>query len=430
MLIAGSLTESRWLRLASFTAFYYAQGIPIGLLTIAVPAWLAEHGASLAEIATYQGITGLPWGLKLFAGPFMDRFAFPAMGRRRPWVMAAQLGLTVSMGSLAFVSDPVAQIALLTMLAFATNAFAAVQDVAVDGMAIDVLPFSERGRANALMAFGQVAGFSSFAALSGVLLNAGGLQTAASAGTVIIGAVLLLITLTRERGGERVLPWSVGSAAIRDHAPETTFAGIFSRLLRAFFLPMSLLLVLVEFLVRVRDGIAISLFPVFAVQTLHFSSVEYSSFQGYMGVPVAIMGVLLGPLIDRFGIKRLYLVGMASGAAATLTFAFSSSWWPNTGYVISIWIIQALSSRILFVSFIALAMNVCWSRVAATQFAVYMSLSNLNRSIGAAAFASIAGRIDSQDAFLIIGALLIGAGVALSFFDIDKHQHRLRALDD
>ena len=100
------------------------------------------------------------------------------------------------------------QIALLTAIGFAVNLFAAVQDVAVDGMAIDVLPTSERGRANALMAFGQVAGFSSFAALSGVLLNAGGLPSAALAGTIAIAAVLLLITLTRERNGERALPWT------------------------------------------------------------------------------------------------------------------------------------------------------------------------------------------------------------------------------
>ena len=45
-LIFGYLTETRWLRLASFTAFYFAQGVPIGLLTIALPAWLAEQGSS------------------------------------------------------------------------------------------------------------------------------------------------------------------------------------------------------------------------------------------------------------------------------------------------------------------------------------------------------------------------------------------------
>ena len=172
----ASLTDSRWLRFASFTALYFAQGIPIGLLNIALPAWLAEHGVGGAEIAWYQGIVTLPWGFKLFAGPFMDRFALPAMGRRRPWVMAAQIGLTGALTLLALFSQPTEQLTWIVAVGLLVNCFAAVQDVAVDGMAIDVLPESERGRANALMAFGQVAGFSSFAALSGVLLQRSGLR--------------------------------------------------------------------------------------------------------------------------------------------------------------------------------------------------------------------------------------------------------------
>ena len=429
-MIAAYLAETRWLRLASFTAFYYAQGVPIGLLTIAVPAWLAEHGASLAEIASYQGIVGLPWGFKLFAGPFMDRFAFAPMGRRRPWVIGAQSGLTLSMASLVFVGDPADQVVLLAAIGFMVNLFASVQDVAVDGMAIDVLPATERGRANALMAFGQVAGFSSFAALSGWLLNVRGLPAAAVAGTVTIAAVLLLITLTRERRGERILPWSPGEAARREHVAESTFAGIFANLLRVLFLPMSLVLFFCEFLIRIRDGVAISVVPVFAVQTLGISSVHYSQFQGYMGVPIAIIGVLFGPLIDRFGIKRLYLLAIGISALATLTFALTPASWPNTAYVVTIWVIVALSGQMLFVSFIALSMNICWSRVAATQFAIYMSLSNLSRSIGAAAFSLVAARLDQADAFLLIGALMIAAGVTLSFFDLDSHQRRLRELDE
>jgi len=344
-------------------------------------------------------------------------------------VMSAQLGLTLSMASLALVTEPVGQIALLTAIAFAVNLFAAVQDVAVDGMAIDVLPPSERGRANALMAFGQVAGFSSFAALSGVFLNAGGLPTAAVAGTALVGAVLVLATLTRERRGERMLPWTFGAATNREHASETTFAGIISGLLRALFLPMSVLLLLVELLVRMRDGIAISVFPVFAVQNLHFTGVEYSSFQGYMGVPVALIGVLFGPLIDRFGIKRLYLIALVTGAGAMSFFASTPQWWGNTSYVIAIWSIVALSNQMLFVAFIALAMNICWSRVAATQFAVYMSLSNLSRSIGAAAFATIANRLDATGGFLAMSGLMIGAAVALSFFNVDSHRRHLQELD-
>jgi PAT family beta-lactamase induction signal transducer AmpG len=67
---------------------------------------------------------------------------------------------------------------LLTWVAFAVNVFSSVQDVAVDGMAIDVLPAEERGRANAFMAFGQVAGYSASAALCALALVAFGIKGA------------------------------------------------------------------------------------------------------------------------------------------------------------------------------------------------------------------------------------------------------------
>ena len=73
------LAESRRLRFAGFFTFYFAQGIPIGLLGVALPAWLAAQGVGAADIATLAGITGIPWGVKLIAGPFM---AFP------PWAGA------------------------------------------------------------------------------------------------------------------------------------------------------------------------------------------------------------------------------------------------------------------------------------------------------------------------------------------------------
>ena len=161
------LSESRFLRIGSFTLFYVAQGLPIGLISIALPAWLAEQAVPASQIAYFVAISGLPWGFKLLAGPVMDRFAYLPMGRRRPWVIAAQGGLLLSICLLGLMPDPVENIVLLTWLAFIVNSFAAVQDVAVDGMAIDVLPEEEKGKANAFMAFGQVAGFSGSAAPAG-----------------------------------------------------------------------------------------------------------------------------------------------------------------------------------------------------------------------------------------------------------------------
>jgi PAT family beta-lactamase induction signal transducer AmpG len=425
----GYLTEARWLRLTSFTAFYFAQGVPIGLFAIALPAWLAEHGAGIAEIAAYQGIVNLPWGFKLIAGPFMDRFAFLPMGRRRPWVMGAQLGLTLSIAGLAVIPTVTGHMSWLIAIGFVVNSFAAVQDVAVDGMAIDVLPASERARANALMAFGQVAGYSSFAALSGILLNAGGPSAAAAVAAATVGLVLALVTLTRERRGERLLPWTHGVAAVRDHLPDTTFKGIFAGLLKVLFLPMSLLLLLVELLVRIRDGIAVSVMPVFAVQALGISSVNYDKFQAYIGLPIALAGVAFGPLMDRFGVKRLYLIALIVNGAASLMLAGTPFLWPHTAFVATIAVVLGLCNQMLFIAFIALAMNMCSPRVAATQFAVYMSLSNLSRSAGAAAYSYVAVQLDYAGAFVLVGVLMAAAAIALGFFNLNAHQTRLSVID-
>ena len=429
MTTAGYLTETRWLRLTSFTAFYFAQGIPIGLFTIALPAWLAEHGAGLADVATFQGIVSLPWGFKLIAGPFMDRFAFLPMGRRRPWVMAAQLGLTLSIGALAVIPDAGNHLEWLIAIGFVVNSFAAIQDVAVDGMAIDVLPPSERARANAFMAFGQVAGFSSFASLAGFLLSNGGPPAAALAAAAIVGLILGLITLTRERRGERLLPWTEGGAALREHAAERTFKGIFAGLLKVLFLPMSLLLLSVEFLIRIRDGIAVSVAPVFAVQQLGFTGGDYDNFQGVVGLAAAIAGVALGPMMDRFGVKRLYMIALLISAAASFMLASTSTLWPDTTYVVTIGVVLALCNQMCFVAFIALAMNMCSMRVAATQFAIYMSLSNLLRSVGAAGYSRVAEQLHYAGAFAAIGCLMIAASIALVFFNLETHRTRLRTID-
>lgn len=428
VIASSSLTDTRWLRLTSFTALYFAQGIPIGLFTIALPAWLAEHGMGVAQIATFQGIVSLPWGFKLIAGPFMDRFSFLAMGRRRPWVMGAQAGLAVSLATLAVVPDAISHFSWLIAAGFAANSFAAVQDVGVDGMAIDVLPVEERGRANALMAFGQVAGFSSFAALSGVLLNFGGLSVAALVAAVTVIAILVLVTLSRERPGERLLPWTAGRVAARVDAPAQTFQEVTVGLVKVVFLPMSLLLAFVECVNRMRDGIAVSVVPVFAVQELGFSSVEYSSFQGYTGFAIALIGVLFGPLIDRFGAKRLMMIALGVSALSSFVIGSTPMWWGDTAYIVGVAIVMGLAGQMIFVAYIALAMNLCWPRVAATQFAIYMSLSNLSRSVGAGAYASVADRLDYADAFLMIGTLMVLALVALKYLSMDAHQARLDKL--
>ena len=100
------LGESRYLRYFSFTILYVAQGFPFGLVTVALPAFLLERGASPAAVGAFVGGAMLPWTFKWLAGPMMDRFTFLSMGRRRPWVLLAQLGLVITGLAFAFFQPP------------------------------------------------------------------------------------------------------------------------------------------------------------------------------------------------------------------------------------------------------------------------------------------------------------------------------------
>jgi len=424
------LTDNRYLRIGTFTTFYIAQGLPIGLISIALPAWLAAGDVSATDIANFIAISGLPWGFKLFAGPIMDRFSFLPMGRRRPWVVVAQGGLLLSLVALAFAPDPLQNLWLLTWMAFTVNLFAAVQDVAVDGMAIDVLPVDERGKANAFMAFGQVVGFSASGALSAFALDYAGIFGASLVLAFGVGLIFLWAILVRERSAERILPWTEGEAASRSLALQAENWGeIFRNLLRVAFLPASVLLVTMTLCWRIADGFWITAAPVILVQELGYESTVYANWSSVAGFIVASLGLLIGPLIDRSGAKRFLIIGL-TGMAVTYTAAgVFSQMWASPTVLLLILFGNSIFGQILFISFIAIHMNVCWEKVAATQFAIYMAWSNLARSIGAGVYGQVNEVVTSAQVALIMGGICAVGIMLVLAVNMQRHQASLDQLN-
>ena len=216
MTINWILVESSRMRYAAGSAMYFAQGIPYGLMNIAVPAWLASQGVGAGQIASFLAVIILPWAFKLLSGPLMDRYQFLAMGRRRPWVIGAQLGMTLSFFSLILVDNPPEQVGLLMMLGLFINIFAATQDVAVDGLAVDILEEDERARGSGMMFGGQAIGISAGTALNGWAIAKFGPATAYLSTAMLIGLATLFVVSLRERPGERLFPWSTGETHPRN----------------------------------------------------------------------------------------------------------------------------------------------------------------------------------------------------------------------
>ena len=72
-------------------------------------------------------------------------------------------------------------------------------------------------------------------------------------------------------------------------------------------------------------------------------------------------------------------------------------------------------------------MNICWEKVAATQFAIYMAWSNLARSIGAGVYGEVEPMLATGQEFLIMGLSSLLAALVLCLVNFEKHR---RQLDD
>jgi PAT family beta-lactamase induction signal transducer AmpG len=417
MTINWVLAESSRMRYAAGSSMYFAQGIPYGLMNIAVPAWLASQGVGAGQIASFLAIIILPWAFKLLSGPLMDRYQFLEMGRRRPWVMGAQLGMTLSFFGLVLIENPVEQIGLLMMLGLLINVFAATQDVAVDGMAIDVTPVNEQGRLNGFMVFGKAIGWGTTSAVTGIMLVKYGMGVTAIVAAAVQTIVLLAFMLTMERRGERRLPWSSGEA-MSARRTGTSFASLLKGLNAVLWTRVSLILMAIMIFDGFIGGYGHALMPIAAINLFGFTTPEWSQLVAIMGLAGAGVALVLGPMIDRFGAKRMLVLTISLVAIHAFLLAQTQYLWENTGYVKVMLAAWVLLGPVTMVCMIALAMTICASATSATQFAIYMSLANLGASAGSKTYGMIAERTSYVEAYLLLGAIT-AALIAIIMF----HRH-------
>ena len=413
------LSRSAAIRYASGASLYFAQGIPKGLLSVAMPAWLASQGVSTGAIASYLAVIVLPWAFKLLTGPLMDRFEYRPMGRRRPWVLGAQLGLVVSLLALALIDDPVSQLGLLMTLGVIINAFAATQDVAVDGMAIDLVPEREHGRINAFMSCGKAVGWALTAALSGTLLVKYGLALTGVVAAVGAGIVFIAFLLVREREGERLLPWTNGEAGGERNALPS-FKAVIGDLNAVLWSRVSLVVLLIMFFDGLVTGYGEALMPIAAVKLFSFTTTQWSHLVATMGLLGAFVALALGPMIDRFGAKTMLLTTIAVVCVHAFLLAGTQQLWTSSSYVLFMLSAWVLLLPVTMVCVIALAMSICFTRVSATQFAVYMSTANLGHSMGSKLFGSVAEYTSFAQNYALMGALLVAMVCVVAIFR--KHE--------
>ena len=143
-------------------SLYWAQGLPVGFMTHALPVILRAQGVSLAQIGGF-GLLMLPWSIKIFWAPWVDRFGYSAFGHYRSWIVPTQLLSVVVLISLSFLpiqalNQPEYLLAFFVAL-LSMNLVGATQDIATDGLAVNILKNEQQHWGNTFQVIGSRLGF-------------------------------------------------------------------------------------------------------------------------------------------------------------------------------------------------------------------------------------------------------------------------------
>ncbi|MBD2757508.1 MFS transporter [Spirosoma validum] len=386
-----ALSRSRPLRYGVFFYLYVMQGIPAGFSLTALTNYLTAEGVNPATIGSFTAIVGLPWAFQFVWGPLIDRYQHSAMGRRKPWVVGAQLLAFVASLGVLFVHNPLTQVATLAWFFFGHSVFAAIQDASVDAMAISTIPENERGRVNAFMRAGFLIGTGVGAAVFSQLLRNYGFFNAALTQSLCLLTLTVLTFFIRERPEDRLLPsFNHRETALNRPIPlqrtqqtDPSFQWLFTELFKGLFSKRSLFLFGSVVAAYVSISLFLRAYNYHLIQKLGWADTSVSLLTGTYGMIVATIVALTGGFIaDRIGPRRLLVIVLSLVAVYLLTFSALSSLWirrdvAQVGLVALYFMDPSIS-----IAAMPVLMLLCRKGVEGSQFTTYMAFINLSDIAG------------------------------------------------
>jgi PAT family beta-lactamase induction signal transducer AmpG len=144
------------------------------------------------------------------------------------------------------------------------------------------------------------------------------------------------------------------------------------------------MLILVALSMALSEGLYDPVTTEFFVQHLGWSATEYAQTQGTIGVSAEVCGALTGGfLCDRFGQRRIAVIGITLFMITLLAFSLTASAWDQPWYPHALLIPMYRGFfAMTTVSMFSLYMKVSWTTAAASQFTLYMAMNNLGYWFG------------------------------------------------
>ena len=364
----------------------FSCGLPL-LLTISVlQAWMKEEGVDLTVIGM-MALVGLPYTLKFLWAPLLDRFTLPFLGRRRGWLLIAQISLIFSIAGLG-LTDPGKNPWSVAFVAFLVTFFSASQDIVVDAYRREDLPDQELGLGSSLYVNGYRLGM--------LLASGGGLIMADyipfSMVYLIMAACILPGILTTLLAPEPTIPHGT---------PQTIKEAVIDPMFEYFKRHGALWILAFILLYKIGDTMASAMTTPFYLD-IGFSKTEIGAIVKLFGFWAVIAGTLIGGMLMlRLGINRsLWIFGFLQ-AISTACFALLARIGHSVSVLSGVIAFENLSSGMGTAAYMAFMASITNKRFTATQYALLTSLMGIPRVLASAPTGFLAKNMGWASFFIV-----------------------------
>ena len=419
-----TLIESYRARVLTLCALYVAQGIPWGFITVTFVTYLAVEGVEAGQLAFLLTLGTLPWSVKFLWGPIIDRYQFPEMGKRRPWILIAQTGMIVVLSSMLLIPNMSTNVTLVGIMFLVYNIFTALQDVSTDALAVDILEPHEFEKVNSYMFTSKAVGGIIGGAGLGTIIGFVGIKGAIVLQIPILVAIMLVPLFMTERPGEKLFPWSESSKkkVEQQTIEQKNFKEIFDNIKIAFSFRSAQLGVLLSLIISLSYFL-IPILPLLFVRELGWTEEQFNATKGGVILIVTMLGYMVGGQLGKqFGGKAIIICAAFSTALITVIWGMNESLWSNGIFMMTVWSLQTFVWAMVSINIYSLMMRITWAEVGGTQFTGYMAMMNLSAIIGYQLTAPLAARFDYSTLFYI--AALLETVVILGAMFIDPEETR------
>jgi len=389
---------TRKMLICIFTGF--SSGLPLYFLISLVPAWLRSEQVDLKVIGLFALIQ-LPYIWKFLWSPLLDHFTWPAMGRRRGWLLLTQIALLISIPLFGWF-EPRQDLWSIAYLALALAFFSATQDVVIDAFRREILLDVELGLGNAI----HVNAYRLAGLVPGSL-------SLILADHLPWSSVFLITALFMLPGLAMTL--MVGEPDLVKTGPRTLRAAVvepFREFIDRRGWRAALWILGFIFLYKLGDSMATALATPFYLD-MGFTKTDIGLIAKHAGLWPSVIGGLLGGVwMMRLGINRaLWLFGVVQ-VVSILGFAALAAIGHDKVVLALVIGFEALGVGLgtaAFVAFIARTTNPLYT---ATQFALFTSLAAVPRAFINASTGFLVEQLGWVSFFLLCTALAL-PGMAL-----------------